>query len=172
MQSFALCTIAFVWSGLAYCSSPHGFQYNRNLLNWIHSGHTANLLIPTVGIQQFETLRRRADVTIVDARSAEAYQFGHIPSAVNIPIHASAGEVIRKIEDIPPENAIIVYCNNEQCGWAATVAKRLKSLRFHRVFVFSGGISGYIKKHSQAGERNLRAADSQEHVPTSDSRSS
>jgi 3-mercaptopyruvate sulfurtransferase SseA len=42
----------------------------------------------------------------VDVRSKEAYETGHIPGAISIPLN----ELMQRLKEIPPGKTIITYC--------------------------------------------------------------
>ncbi|HEY2795205.1 MAG TPA: rhodanese-like domain-containing protein [Micromonosporaceae bacterium] len=63
------------------------------------------------------SLEERADFVLVDVRSVESWQQGHIPGAVHIPRRSIAAGV-----DIPPGTAIVTYCWGPGCNGATRAA--------------------------------------------------
>jgi hypothetical protein len=91
-------------------------------------------------VSRKELLRRirRKEVTLLDVRSAEQFEAGHLPGAVNIPID----ELRRRLKEIPPSQQVVAYCRGPSCifsyeagGQAAPPARR-RALRadskFHK----------------------------------------
>jgi rhodanese-related sulfurtransferase len=77
-------------------------------------------------VSRKELLRRirRKEVTLLDVRSAEQFEAGHLPGAVNIPID----ELRRRLKEIPPSQQVVAYpsCifSYEAGGQAAPPARR------------------------------------------------
>ena len=60
-----------------------------------------------VPFEEFKKLYDRGEVLVLDVRSAESYQAGHIPGAISIPLDA----VEAKISELKKEKrAIVTYC--------------------------------------------------------------
>ncbi|MEV5876276.1 metalloregulator ArsR/SmtB family transcription factor [Streptomyces sp. NPDC052101] len=85
-----------------------------------------------------EELHARAaagDVTVLDVRPAEEYRAGHIPGALSIPV----GELADRIDELPEDAEIVVYCRGEYCVLAYD-AVRLLSDRGRRAIRLSDGM--------------------------------
>lgn len=54
---------------------------------------------------------RRGLVTVLDVRPAEEFAAGHVPGAVNIPIH----ELEKRFRELPKRKEIIAYCRGPFC---------------------------------------------------------
>lgn len=151
-QMAVLIGLAVLWCAGDQIGALHALMRNPRITGWIQANYMGEVEFPSVGYPQFEILRRRADVTVVDARTIAAYEYGHLPSAVNVPIDARAGEFLDRICDIPKTNAVIVYCNNDQCGWADVIAQRITAQNYKNVLVFRAGIQGYIEERLREPE--------------------
>ncbi|MEU6283365.1 metalloregulator ArsR/SmtB family transcription factor [Streptomyces sp. NPDC047028] len=71
-----------------------------------------------------EELRARAaagDVVVLDVRPAEEYRAGHIPGAVSIPVE----ELADRIDELPEQTEIVVYCRGEYCVLAYDAVRLL-----------------------------------------------
>jgi rhodanese-related sulfurtransferase len=78
------------------------------------------------------------DFILVDVRSREAYERGHIPGAISLP-H-------REIDDIDlPEGLIVVYCWGPGCN-AAQHAGRKLAARGRQVQEMLGGWEYYVRE--------------------------
>ncbi|NUP16301.1 MAG: metalloregulator ArsR/SmtB family transcription factor [Streptomyces sp.] len=85
-----------------------------------------------------EELRERAragEVVVLDVRPVEEYLAGHIPGAVSIPV----GELADRIEELPADLEIVVYCRGEYCVLAYD-AVRLLTGRGRRAIRLSDGM--------------------------------
>lgn len=76
----------------------------------------------------------------LDVRENELYTAGHLPGAINIPLH----ELERRRADIPRQKSIFVYGNNEFESYQAGV--RLFDIGFFGVRVIRGGFDAWKEK--------------------------
>ena len=86
------------------------------------------------GLQQF---RNTTGALLLDVRTAEEHQSGHVPESLNLPLH-----LLREAEQqIPDRNTpLFVYCQSGVRSRQA--ARQLKAMGYPNV-VDLGGISGY-----------------------------
>ena len=54
-----------------------------------------------------ESLVKEGKAVIIDVRSQDSYDTGHIPGAKLIP----AGEIVTRINELPKDKLIITYCS-------------------------------------------------------------
>ena len=85
---------------------------------------------------------------LIDARSPEAYNKGHIGNAVNIfPEYENEQEYVSSIFQIPEGKIIIVYCDGGTCDLSITLSKELIHFGFKRIFIYHGGWEEWTKNH-------------------------
>jgi rhodanese-related sulfurtransferase/DNA-binding transcriptional ArsR family regulator len=79
---------------------------------------------PTGEISREELRARVAagDVVVLDVRPAEEYLAGHIPGALSIPVQ----ELAHRIEELPEDTEIVVYCRGEYCVLAYDAVRQLR----------------------------------------------
>ncbi|MGW3266219.1 ArsR/SmtB family transcription factor [Streptomyces sp. NPDC001056] len=85
-----------------------------------------------------EELRERVaagDVVVLDVRPMEEYSAGHIPGAISIPV----GELAERIDELPEDTEIVVYCRGEYCVLAYD-AVRLLTDRGRRAIRLNDGM--------------------------------
>ena len=70
-------------------------------------------------------------VTVLDVRPPEEYAAGHVPGAINIPIH----ELKKRLKDLPKRREIIAYCRGPYClmSYDAVALLRSKGMRARRL---------------------------------------
>lgn len=61
---------------------------------------------------EFERLRGRPNVLILDARSESAFRAGHIAGAVNLPLPDFTEESLARVIGANRDRPILIYCNN------------------------------------------------------------
>jgi 3-mercaptopyruvate sulfurtransferase SseA len=128
-------------SGLAVCwhlLSTDGFFQNDRAVGLITSRHFEPPLA-SIELDDVKSSLDRAEVRLVDARLAEDFHAGHIPSAVNLPVLAGIFEREDLLATFTPDQRVIVYCQSETCPWSHSIAGDLVFRGFRDVVVFSGG---------------------------------
>ena len=102
-----------------------------------------------------ESLAQGADFVLLDVRSADCYERGHIPGAVHLP-HRKIIE--SRLAAYPAGTVFVVYCDGPHCNGAQRGALRLAQLG-RPVKLMIGGMTGWldegfaIERATQAPER-------------------
>lgn len=78
------------------------------------------------------------DTVVIDIRTQEEFEMGHIEGAINIPVD----DIRSKQDKIPQGKKLIVYCVVGQRGYVA--ARILTQLGFSEVYNLSGGYKNYL----------------------------
>lgn len=74
---------------------------------------------------------RKGLVTVLDVRPTEEFAAGHLPGAVNIPIH----ELEKRLRELPKRKEVIAYCRGPYClmSYDAVALLRKKGLKARRL---------------------------------------
>jgi rhodanese-related sulfurtransferase len=74
---------------------------------------------------------RKGLVTVLDVRPPEEFAAGHVPGAINIPVH----ELEKRIGELPRRREVIAYCRGPYClmSFDAVSALRKKGLKARRL---------------------------------------
>jgi rhodanese-related sulfurtransferase/DNA-binding transcriptional ArsR family regulator len=74
---------------------------------------------------------RKGLVVVLDVRPPEEYAAGHLPGAVNIPIH----ELARRLKELPRRKEVIAYCRGPYClmSYDAVSLLRKKGIKARRL---------------------------------------
>lgn len=84
-------------------------------------------------VSREELLKRARDglVTILDVRPADEFAAGHVPGALNIPLH----ELELRIAELDPDQEIVAYCRGAYCvmSFEAVAALRARGFRTRRL---------------------------------------
>ena len=83
--------------------------------------------------------RGTPDFVLLDVRSPQLFQAGHVPGAVSLP-HGKINE--RNLAAYPQETLFVVYCGGPHCNGADRAAVRLARLG-RSVKKMIGGITGW-----------------------------
>lgn len=88
-----------------------------------------------------ELLEEDSDLIILDVRTPEEYEAGHINGAVNINVLADDFEQILK--DYDTEDVYLVYCKSG--GRSLMAVKKMNELGFEFIYHYPGGYSDFVK---------------------------
>ena len=99
------------------------------------------LASPAMDISQDDFLARKQssnDYLLLDVRTEEEFAQGHIEGALNI----SHTEIINRLEDIPKDKDLIIYCRSGKR--AGVAAKLLAKNGYKNLFHLDGDMNGWI----------------------------
>lgn len=74
---------------------------------------------------------RKGLVTVLDVRPPEEFAAGHVPGAVNIPLH----ELAKRLKELPKRKEVVAYCRGPYClmSYDAVAMLRNKGLKARRL---------------------------------------
>ncbi len=74
---------------------------------------------------------RKGLVTVLDVRPPEEFAAGHLPGAVNIPVH----ELEKRLGELPKSREVVAYCRGPYClmSYDAVALLRTKGLKARRL---------------------------------------
>lgn len=65
-----------------------------------------------VSVKDFNERKAKADILVLDARSAQAFAEGHIDGAVNLPLPDFTENALAQAIGANKDREILIYCNN------------------------------------------------------------
>jgi rhodanese-related sulfurtransferase len=132
---FTLITFIAVISG---CAQKEAAQPTIGLLgNPGAAGRTRKVFAEIKMIEVKQKMDRGEDITILDVRSAEEFQSGHLKNAVHIPI----SQLKDRVKELDPDKETVVYCHS---GFRSRVGGNiLVSTGFTKVRDMAAGIQGW-----------------------------
>ena len=80
---------------------------------------------------------------IVDARSAQSYEFGHVPGAISLPAPDFEAAYEARKSLLPPGLRIVVYCTSANCDESEQVLEGLKARGHKRLLHYKNGWNEY-----------------------------
>ncbi len=120
--------------GTCGCSAPR--TSDRDLV-FVDAQQAADLL---GGRQRLFGLAGTAQTAVVDVRSRDDFEAGHLPGALNI----SFQHVSRDYEQLRAYNVIVVYGAGPDDRRADAMSKRLIEKRFKDVRTLRGGVRAWL----------------------------
>jgi rhodanese-related sulfurtransferase len=88
-----------------------------------------------VSVQQAKEMIDRGEVFILDVRTQEEYDEGHIMGSTLIPVD----ELDRRLTELPREKKILVYCSTGHRS--LTASEKLENSGFTQLYNMKGGIT-------------------------------
>jgi len=85
--------------------------------------------------EAYEVFLNNEDYLFIDVRSEDEYEGSHIEDAINIPV----SEIEERLDEIPKDKPVIVYCNGSSCNRSGQAASILKENGYKEVFDLVGG---------------------------------
>ena len=82
----------------------------------------------------------RQDFVLLDVRSEQAYQQGHLPAAIHHPHHLLKAD---QLSNYPADTLFVVYCAGPHCNGADKAALNLAKLG-RPVKKMIGGVTGWL----------------------------
>jgi rhodanese-related sulfurtransferase len=82
-------------------------------------------------------IREHARFALVEALPPQYYDAGHLPGAINLPLDSIEPQAAQLLPDKNTE--IVVYCAGPTCQNSHVAQRKLTSMGYGRVRVFSGG---------------------------------
>lgn len=84
-------------------------------------------------------LKENNDINLVDVRSNEEFNGGHIPNSISIPLDNIDDGILSKIKD--KNEKIFLYCKTGRRSKIA--AEKLVDLGYNKIGVLDGGIDNW-----------------------------
>ena len=85
-------------------------------------------------------------VVLLDARTVENFELGHIPGAANLPISRFDEFFPRRQERLRAARMLILYCSGWTCTDSHELALRLFQNGLKSLLVYRGGMADWLEK--------------------------
>ena len=109
----------------------------QKIIQKIKKHLTRKLAENDITMQELEELRRKG-ITVIDVRSTQEFQEGHIDGAISIPEYEIKKDIIERIN---PGEEIIVYCSSGQRSKKAK--QKLEKLGYKKIYNLYNGLENY-----------------------------
>lgn len=135
--------LALVLAGSAYALRPHVLPFG------LPEGDV-DLADPTDADHAFISLDaamrhfKEGTAVFADARSAPAFNAGHIPGALNLAPQAFDDWSSQVVAEISVDEMVIVYCDGPQCSLSDELAEKFEWLGYENVTVLKDGWGQWV----------------------------
>lgn len=102
-----------------------------------------------------ESLNSGEAVVVIDARSSEAYEFEHIPTAINIPHRTMTAETTNHLDK---NKLYVTYCDGIGCNASTKGALKMSELGF-KVKELLGGLDWWCRDGYETHGKEARAGN-------------
>ena len=96
------------------------------------------------------------DYVLVDARTPESYNTGHIPGAISFPLKTMDSNTAEKM--LPKDSKIMTYCSSFACETSTKAARKLPELGYDALD-YKGGAKEWQEKGNGLISRNSSNSD-------------
>ena len=129
---------------LVLLGSAGGFGYNLLARDGIYyHGDEDGLL---VGLEYARKAFDEGSAVFVDSRSTWAYEEGHVPGAVSLPLEEFDDLAGSRLGDVPVYREIITYCSGTECQSSLSLARKLtEEMGFMRTRAFFQGWPAWVE---------------------------
>jgi len=111
--------------------------------NYIEEETEISEIIQISAEEVYVIIIEEKDFLILDVRTIEEYNSGHIETAIHIPVT----EIGDRLNELPKDRPIIVYCNGSSCARSGRAATILLENGFKEIYdLVGGGITEWGKK--------------------------
>ncbi|MGQ0656266.1 MAG: ArsR/SmtB family transcription factor [Betaproteobacteria bacterium] len=119
--------VASLLAALRAVSEHRVAEVERMLRDWL--AHRDEL--EAVPAREALARAKKGLVVVLDVRPPEEFAAGHLPGAVNIPVH----ELARRLKELPRRKEVIAYCRGPYClmSYDAVSLLRKKGIRARRL---------------------------------------
>ena len=97
--------------------------------------------VETITLDQFEEKRKAKDVVVLDVRTPEEFEAGHVPGATNLNFRDEG--FAAKVATLDKGKTYLVYCATGRRSTGATA--KMKELGFGKLFNFTGSMAAWNK---------------------------
>lgn len=127
------------------------------LCGWMASCQTQTAEIQTLDATAFnEAVKSNEQIQLIDVRTPEEFQSGHLESAVNI--NSASPDFEAQLNKLDKSKPVYVYCKGG--GRSAAAAQKLVELGFTDVKDMKGGMMAYVAAGlAQAEQKGMSIAD-------------
>ncbi len=119
---------------------PPGIAVSDDYLSTEQVRAVSELLTSGIDPDEFEVR-----FVIMDVREPYEFEGGHIPGAINQPLTQFKSGRPKRLDSIPDDAIIFVYCSDPECGSSLIVAEQLRlyGYKAENVRVFVGGLPAW-----------------------------
>ena len=110
-----------------------------SIVYFFSCGNTNSQIIEDINAENFHQLIKKGDRIIIDVRTSQEFNSGHIIDATNIDFYSD--DFTDKLKIVRKDVPIYVYCRSG--GRSSSAANKMENLGFTKVYNMLGGIGSW-----------------------------
>jgi len=122
--------------------SPTPVRAERVRPSWVRE-EAIQLGVELVDLEQLKQIIDTGSHLILDARSQEEYDQGHIPTAMPVSVKEFEQSFPMIAPILEPDSPLVVYCGGPLCDDALLLVKRLRDAGYTNASLFLEGMEGW-----------------------------
>jgi rhodanese-related sulfurtransferase len=141
----AILIAAAIVVGLFRQTLPYGIRWNGRWPTSATSAEDAYKMMARPGDPAFVSLQdvieivREKTATLLDARSADEYKKGHLPSARSLPFYEMDEYRAKALNGLATSAPLVIYCEGVGCELSLFLSRELQALGYTNIRIFYGG---------------------------------
>jgi rhodanese-related sulfurtransferase len=118
------------------------------------TAQSAGSQVPRITVEELKKLMAEQQVVVVDVRSVDAYNNGHIKGSINLPLDKiQAGDY----KDLPRDKRIITYCSCGAENSSAAASSLLEKAGFKNGATLLGGTNAWQQSGGEMEKASPKA---------------
>ena len=97
--------------------------------------------VQKIDVEQFDKMRHERDAVVLDVRTPDEFNKGHVPGAVNINLNDPTFD--KKTSQLDKSKTYLVHC--ARGVRSARASSKLSAMGFEHLYDFAGGFDGWKK---------------------------
>ena len=106
-------------------------------------GSSADCPFPIIDAAETRRLLQEGGAVLVDARSAEQYEAGHVPGARSLPLYQMDANILPFLDEVQVNVPLVTYCSCVTCEDSHLLAESLAEMGYINVKIFAGGLAAW-----------------------------
>lgn len=104
------------------------------------TGEDLTAYFQEMDVETLDSLRETGAIIILDARTPDKYEAGHIPGAISLPV-STFSETYPSVKPMLEDGkSLVLYCIGVNCIDSSLLARELYNKGHREIFVYKGGM--------------------------------
>ena len=129
-----------MWRNLALTAAGIAISLGTTLFA-VEEKKDAGGEVERITIEQFEEKRKAKGVVVLDVRTPEEFEAGHVPGATNLDFRDE--KFAERVAKLDKDKTYLVYCATGRRSTGAT--GKMKEIGFGKLFNFTGSMAAWNK---------------------------
>jgi rhodanese-related sulfurtransferase len=133
-QIIIISAISIILGFISNVINPNKIEWTGEIINVVETGSKI------LSLKETQNYFKTKKAIFIDARPLGAFNKGHIPGAINLPIDLFEQYYPDVDNEIDENDSLIIYCTSLDCHFSASLAEILTEYGYKKIMLFEGGI--------------------------------